>query len=108
MVGPFLRMLRSLIAFQEFLVLAHLAPFVRALRIEPLHLELLVPRELREMTDETDEVPACALALLGAISKAGHPREPDAVPDDVEQLAVREALRRREPQIRHARIKIAS
>src|SRR6266853_1324064 len=95
-------------ALEELLVVLHLAPFLRALRVETFHLQLLLARELREVADEGDQVPGRALALLASVTPGRHAGEPNAVLDDVEQLAVGELLRRRQPQIRRPWIEIAA
>src|SRR5882672_4859146 len=60
----FVALARRRVALEELLVLLHLAPFLRALRVEAFHLQLLLWGELREVADERDQVP----------SRAAHPR----------------------------------
>jgi hypothetical protein len=69
----FVALARGRVALEELLVLLHLAPFIRALRVEAFHLQLLLWGELREVADERDQVPSRALALLAAVSQAGIP-----------------------------------
>src|SRR6266851_2195861 len=104
----FVALAGRLVALEELLVVLHLAPLLRALRVEAFHLQLLLWGELREVADERDQVPARALALLAAVSPGGHPGEANAVLDDVEQLTVRELLRLGQPQIRRPWIEVAA
>src|SRR5437762_2071663 len=95
------------LALQELLVFLHLSPFLRTLWIETLHFKFLFSRKLGEVADEADQVPARALALLAAVAPARHPSEAHAVFDDVEQLAVRQLLGLRQPQVGRSRIEVA-
>src|SRR2546425_8503702 len=51
--ADFLAPAGRLVALEELLVLLHLAPLLRALRVEAFHLQLLLGRELREVADES-------------------------------------------------------
>src|SRR3954471_8377079 len=91
---------RLFLAFQELLVLLHLAPLVRGLRVQLLHLQLLPGRQAGKMPQEGDEVPCLFLALFATVSPGGPPVQPDSVLDDVEKLTIGELLRPAQAEIR--------
>jgi hypothetical protein len=77
-------------------VLAALASF----RIDLLHESELLFRELREMSNEEDQLPI--LFVFSAPSR--HPGEADSVANDVEELTVREFLRIALTKVRRRRV----
>src|SRR3954471_7491087 len=97
---------RLFLAFQELLVLLHLPPLVRRLRVQLLHLQLLPGREPGKMPQEGDEMPGLALALFATVSPGWHSGQPDSVLDDVEKLTIGEVLRARQAQVGRRRKQI--
>src|SRR5713226_1299493 len=64
-----------------------------------LHLQALVGGELRQMTNEADQLPAIFLRAMTA-AKRGHACEAHAVLDDPEKLAIGKLLRLLGAQVR--------
>src|SRR6266403_1536396 len=78
----------------------------RALGIVLLHLYALLDRKLRQVPNEACQLPAILFRTVPA-AKCRHAREANAVLDNPENLAIRQLLCLRPPQVRRLWIQIA-
>src|SRR5262245_37857414 len=78
---------------QELLFFDPLLDLLRCTRIHRFHLRDILGCQVRKPSDEMDETPRGLLATLRAGRPPRHAGKPDAVLDDIEQLAVGEILR---------------
>src|SRR5437867_10714227 len=80
--------------------------FGLALGIKPLHLVDFTRSQLRQVTDERDQLPA--VRVVAGFTPGRHSGPAHAVVDDVIKLAVAELLRSWKPHVRRGRIQIPS
>ena len=76
---------------------------VRSFRIHAIHVNTLLLRKLRQVSNKQNELPSIVFLSVSA-AKRWHPREPDSVLDDPEKFAVGKILRFRLSQIRWLRV----
>src|SRR5260370_14623082 len=86
---------------QKIIFLLFYRPVVRACGIIALHFDAFRGGEMRKVTDKVNQVPTIlGASMLAAIGKCWHSREPHAILDDPEKLAVGKILRFRQTHIR--------
>src|SRR5437879_388697 len=83
-----LRRFMWLASIQKFSLFLLFLQFLRSPRVQGLHLPHILGRKLWQVTNESDQFPGILLVAACATSPRGHPRQADAVLDNVEQLAV--------------------
>src|SRR5436190_3411750 len=91
-----------LMTFKKFLFI----PLLRRLRIQPSHLFELSRRDLRQMSNEMDELPI--VVRIVPFTPRRHPGQPDAISNDVEQFSVAKILRLRKTHVGNPRVKVRS
>src|SRR5688572_21711264 len=77
-------------------------------RIETLHFLELGGGDLGQVPDETNQLPTVPFALFRTGAEPRHAGEPDPMLDEIEQLAVGEALRGPGREIGRPRVEIAT
>src|SRR5262245_7129166 len=92
-------------ALQELFLLLFFRAVFRSLWIVPLHLQPFFRRQLRQMPDESHQLPTVfAASVFVRCTKRRHSRKAHSIFDDPENLAVAKLLGVRAAQIRRFRI----